>query len=100
MGQEQAGVENALDIDVVEAGGLGLEKLDPGGCGFGEQIGGDIAAEIDDRVDPGKLRSRWLVAVEDAQREVRADGGDDVFAPGLGETAYRVWQKEYVEVAQ
>ena len=78
---------------------MGLEKLDPGRRGFGEQIGGYIAAEIDDRVDPGKLRSRWLVAVEDTQRKVRADGADDVFAPGLGETAYRVWQKEYVEVS-
>ena len=40
---QQPGIENSLDIDVVEAGGLDLEEFDASVGRSGQQIRADIA---------------------------------------------------------
>ena len=67
VGERQAGVEDFLDGDVGEASGLGREVFDAGRSGDGDEVFGDIAAEIDDDFDVGELGSRRSGAVEDAE---------------------------------
>ena len=43
MGEQQPGIENSLDIDVVEAGGLDLEEFDASVGRSSQQVRADVA---------------------------------------------------------
>ena len=43
MGEQQPGIENSLDINVVEASGLDLEEFDASVGRSGQQVWADVA---------------------------------------------------------
>ena len=99
MGEQQSGLENALDIDVVETGGLRLEKFDAGFSSYRHQVRADITTQVDNHLDALELRRGRLVAVEDLQLVAGAYGLDDIGTPGRSQLGNRMGKEKDIEFA-
>ena len=82
VAQHHAGVEDPVDLDVVQAVGLRLDEPDAGLRRGLYQLAADVAAQVDDHLHTLELGGGLALGVEHPQLVTAGDGRHDVVGPG------------------
>ena len=81
VGQQHAGLQNLVDLDMVQAIGLDLYEFDARIGRYVNQMAADIASQINDCLSSLELIGEVLITVKHPHIKTVAEGGYQMLSP-------------------